>query len=650
MKKTPFILAFFLVVVVAFAQKPTDVLMTIDGKPVYVNEFERVYNKNLDLVKDESQKTIDGYLELFIDYKLKVAEAYSQKLDENKVYKRDFTKYRDQLARNYVNETRLLEGVAEEAYTRGKEQINANHILIKVGYEALPQDTLKAYNKIKSIRKRALAGEDFVELAKENSEEPGANERGGDLGYFTVFSMVYPFETMAYNTPVGEISEIVRTSFGYHIIKVNDRRTREQPVVVSHIMISEKKENPSFDAEERINEIYKMLQQGSDFADLAKQFSDDKNSGKMGGKLKPFAKGQLRSDTFENTAYNLQNPGEMSAPIKTRFGWHVIKLEEKMPETPFEEQKEDLYNKIKKGDRSKVVSTQVKQDIIEKYGIERNEYLDFFENYVSDEVLTSRWKITDTLTGNQNKVLFKIGDKDIYYDAFALYISNRQRFADKKPTKRESIKTMYDEFEGVELKEYLNEQLEIEKPEFGAVVNEYRDGLLIFDVMNKNVWQKSKRDSVGLQRYYEKVASNYKWDERINAEILSGADNAKVKQAMVMLKEGKDAETIKSELNTDGKVNIIISSGLYEKNDTTLPENLDFKSGVSPVLSNGKTFSVVNIMEVLPPSKKLFDEVRGRVMSEYQNELEEDWMNSLRAKYKVDVNEKTIKKLKKRYR
>ena len=648
MRKILFVFCFFVAITSIQAQKPTDVLLTIDGAPVYVNEFERVYNKNLELVKDETQKTVDGYMTLFVDYKLKVAEAYAQDLNEDKDYKKEFEKYRDQLARNYVNETRLFEGIAEEAYARGKEQINANHILIKVGYDALPQDTLKAYNKVKSIREKALSGEDFVALAKANSEEPGASERGGDLGYFTAFSMVYPFESMAYNTPVGEISEIVRTSFGYHVMKINDRREREQPIEVSHIMISEKKNDPSFNSEERINELYKMLKQGSDFADLAKQFSDDKNSGKSGGKLKPFSKGQLRSEAFENTAYKLKEVGEISNPIKTRFGWHVLKLEQQMTESSFEEQKEDLYRKIKKGDRSKVISTQVTQDIIARYGIERTDYLDFFEGYVGDDVTKARWKITDTLKGEINKVIFKIGDKKIFYNEFADYIYHRQRFANKMPTKKDYISSMYKEFEDMELKEYLNEQLEIENPEFGAIISEYRDGLLIFDVMKKNVWQKAKRDTVGLKNYYDQVAANYSWDERINAEILSGGDQAKIKEAKVMLSSGKSAEAIKEALNIEGKVNVIISSGLYEKGDTTLPANLTFKKGISDVLSSGNTFSVVNVKEVLSPTVKEFDEIKGRVMSQYQNEVETLWMDSLRAKYEVSIKNKTLKKLKKR--
>ena len=205
----------FLGATTVFSQNKKEVLMTINGDPVYTNEFKRVYKKNLDLVQDESQKDIDGYLNLFVDYKLKIAEAQAQKLDEESTYKREFSKYRDQLSRNYLFEDKVTEELAKEAYERGKFDIAASHILIRTDYESVPQDTLAAYNKIKSIRERALKGEDFTTLAKTYSEEPGASERAGDLGYFSVFTMVYPFETAAYNTPVGEISDIVRTSFGY---------------------------------------------------------------------------------------------------------------------------------------------------------------------------------------------------------------------------------------------------------------------------------------------------------------------------------------------------------------------------------------------------------------------------------------------------
>ena len=292
----------FLGATTVFAQSKKDELLTIDGSPVYVKEFNRVYKKNLDLVQDESQKDVDGYLELFIDYKLKVAEARAQGLDQDQSYVRELSQYRDQLSRQYLAKDQITDELSKEAYERGKEEINASHILILVDFDAMPQDTLAAYNKLKKIRERALKGEDFTELAKKHSEEPNASVSGGDLGYFSVFQMVYPFETEAYNTKTGEISNIVRTQFGYHLIKVNDRRERAPKIEVSHIMISDKRKERNFDPQERIQEIYKLLEQGESFESLAKQYSDDRGSGNKGGELKPFTRGDLKAPEFEAAA------------------------------------------------------------------------------------------------------------------------------------------------------------------------------------------------------------------------------------------------------------------------------------------------------------------------------------------------------------
>src|SRR5699024_2171615 len=262
------------------AKRKKDILLEIDGQPVYVNEFKRVYFKNLDLVQKESQRDVDGYLDLFVDYKLKIAEAKAQDLDKGKEYLSEFEKYRNQLSRNYLAENRLTSELAEEAYERSKEEIDASHILIDVKYDASPKDTLEAYNKIKSIREEALKGADFATLVKKYSDEPNTAKTEGRLGYFTVFKMVYPFETEAYNTGVGEISEIVRSAFGYHIIKVHDRRKRDPQIEVSHIMVSEKQGAKNFDPEERINEIYAMYKQGRSFENLAKEYSDDLATGR----------------------------------------------------------------------------------------------------------------------------------------------------------------------------------------------------------------------------------------------------------------------------------------------------------------------------------------------------------------------------------
>lgn len=642
-----FLLAFF-VAATAFSQNKKDILLTIDGSPVYDNEFIRVYQKNLDLVQDESQKDIDGYLNLFIDYKLKIAEAKAQHLDDAANYKSEFNQYRDQLSRNYLFEDQITEELAKEAYERGKEEIDASHILITVGFDAMPQDTLIAYKKMKSIHEKAIKGADFDQLARDFSEEPNAKETAGHLGYFTVFSMVYPFETEAYNTEVGKVSNIVRSQFGYHIIKIKDRRKRLPKIIVSHIMISENKGARTFNPEERINEIATMLKQGQSFESLAKEYSDDKSSAVKGGQLIPFTKGELRSPEFENAAYELKNLGDISAPIKTDFGWHIIRLDEVMEEDSFEKQKQSLEKRVSQGDRAKVVTYAVNKRIKDKYNFKAgSDFLPYFNTYVSDTVLSRKWKM-EPIPANENKVLFTIGNHKVMFSDFAQYIEVRQQKSKPYQQKDALLLGFYDEFETGELKEYFKNQLEKENDNYAAILNEYRDGLLIFDVMEHNIWQKAKNDTLGLQAYFVKNQQNYKWKQRIDAEVFSATSQITAQRVQKMLEDGKAAQEIKIELNPQGEVNVILSQGAFEVGESNLPENLEIKKGISKIYPSNGSFTVVNVKEILPPGLKSLDDVKGKVISSYQNELETQWMDSLRSKYTVEVNKKTLKRVKRK--
>ncbi|MEZ4779183.1 MAG: peptidylprolyl isomerase [Flavobacteriaceae bacterium] len=636
----------FLLTIGSFAQKTDDVLMTINNKSVYAKEFKRVYKKNLELVQDETQKSVDGYLDLFIEYKLKVAEAYAQKLNENEAYVYDFGKYEEQLSRNYIYDTKLTDGLIKEAYDRGLEEIEASHILVMCNWDAFAQDTLAAYNKIKALRERALKGEDFNVLAKKNSEEPGSNEREGKLGYFSAFNMVYPFETEAYKTPVGGISNIVRTQFGYHVIKVTDRRLKFPPVTVSHIMISTSKDTNAIKAKERINEIYGLLKQGESFEELAKKYSDDKATGINGGMMKPFTKGQLKAPPFEDAAYALKTNGEISKPVQTRFGWHIIRLE-KINEIPsFEESKVDLEARIKDSERLKIVTSAVNDKIKKKYGFEGYEYLPFFEKFVNDSILKRNWKLTP-LSKQQNKPLFKIGDQTYFYNELANYLFERQTKIRPFKQKRSLIQSLYDEFETDKVKAYFKRKLEEENEEYAGVIQEYRDGLLIFEVMAENVWNKAKIDTLGLQEFYNQNKENYKTNQQINGAIFSSSQKEILSQVSNLLVSGKNPEEIKKELNTTDKIQVLVTEGFFDLDSNQLPSNFEPKEGISKIYETGSSFSLVKVNFVAPPRVRELDEVKGRVISDFQNKIEKEWVQSLKTKYTVEVNQKTLKKLKK---
>jgi len=642
-----FLLA-FLVTATAFSQNKKDILLSIDDHPVYANEFIRVYQKNLDLVQDESQKDIDGYLDLFIDYKLKITAAKAQDLDKAAAYKSEFNQYRDQLSRNYLFEDQITEDLAKEAYERGKEEIDAAHILVLVSSDAMPQDTLTAFKKIKSIHEKAMAGADFDQLARDFSEEPNAKETAGRLGYFTVFGMVYPFETEAYNTEIGKVSDIVRSQFGYHILHIKDRRARLPKIIVSHIMISDNKGARTFDPKERINEIATMLKQGESFESLAQEHSDDKSSAVKGGELIPFTKGELRSPEFEDAAYELKNIGDISDPIKSDFGWHIIRLDEVLAEDSFEKQKPSLEKRVAQGDRAKMVTYTVNKKIKDKYGFKAGaDFMPYFDSYVSDTVLSRKWKM-EPIPASENKILFTIGNKKVMFSDFAEYIGERQKKSRPYQQKEMLLLGFYDEFETEELKEYFKNQLEIENEDYAAILNEYRDGLLIFDVMEHNIWQKAKTDSVGLQSYFLKNQNNYTWKQRLDADLFSATSQITAQRVQKMLEDGKTAEEIKIELNPNGVVNVILSQGAFEVGESELPTDLEIKTGVSKIYPSNGSFIVVNVREILPPGVKSLEEVKGKVISSYQNELEMQWMNSLHSKYNVEVNKKTLKRVKRK--
>lgn len=629
-----------------WAQKKKDILLTIDGAPVYASEFKRVYSKNLELVQDDSQKSVDGYLDLFIDYKLKVAEAYKQKLNETPEYKREFKKYEDQLSRGYLYEDNLSEELVKEAYERGLEEVEASHILVRSSYNDLPKDTLKAYNKIKEAQVKARKGEDFSALVKEYSEEPGAAERGGALGYFSSFKMVYDFETAAFNTPVGEISDIVRTQFGYHIIKVTNRRKRAPQISVSHIMIIEKKENPTFNAEERINDLYAKIQQGESFASLAKQFSDDKGSAKKDGELRAFTKGDLRSPEFENEAYSLQNPGDVSKPVKSEFGWHIIKLNKRFPIPSFEDEKESLLKQIEKSERSKLIDDAVNNKIKTKYSFKKGvDFMPYFMEKVSDSILKKDWHYAP-IPSSENKKLFTIGETSYTFDDFAKYLETQQKGMRALSSKRAMLNDAYQAFEDTTIKDYFRKNLEKENEKYGATINEYRDGLLIFDVMNENIWGKAKKDTIALKSYYDTHKDSYKTGERIKGVIVSAPEKALAEEAKKLMSQGITSEVIKEKLNKD-KVNVIISEGLFELDDRALPAGFNPREGVSEIFEKDASFIVVSTVEIVPPGIKTFDETKGRVISDYQNYLEKTWMQELHNNHNVEVNKKTLKKVKK---
>ncbi len=625
-----------------------EVLFTIDDKPYYTDEFIRVYNKNLDLVKDESQKDLTQYLELYIGYKLKVNKAFKLGLQNGAQYQNELKSYRTQLSKNYLMDSKVTQELLDEGYSRLQKEINASHILLMVDENASPEDTLAAYHKIMAIRDRIVkGGEDFGTVAMETSQDPSAKENKGNLGYFTAFRMVYAFENGAYATPLGQVSMPVRSRFGYHIIKVNAIRNNRGEVSVSHIMILKPKEGEDpAKAKTTIDEIYQKLQQGEKFEELAKQFSEDKSSSTKGGLLNKFASGQLSSEEFENQAFALTSDNPLSKPFETVYGWHIVKLNEKFPLRSKDEMKVELESKIARDDRSKKISEALAVKLRKKLPTKKEAklYKEIVKS-LNDSYYKGEWKVPTDLKKFDAK-LFTVGTKEIKGGQFLDYLYSQQKNNGGIKPLSKLADVMFDRFSDEQRAVYNNENLENEYPEFAAVMNEYRDGLLLFDLMEKEIWQRAKTDTTGLKQFYEENKQKYVWKTRYDAEVYSSTKPDVMKKVIGLLKKGADAKTIKDKFNSEQELKVMMYDGIYEEGADALPKNVTPESKITDVSQKGEYYYVAKIRKVLPAGIKTLEECKGRVTNEYQQYLEHNWIANLKSEFQIKVNNDVFERVK----
>jgi peptidyl-prolyl cis-trans isomerase SurA len=632
----------------AFSQNGTEpVVLTVGDSKVTRSEFEAVYKKNNKETSGNTQKALEEYMELYINFRMKVKEAEEAKLDTGKAFRDELAGYRKQLSQPYLVDKEVSDKLLKEAYDRQKTDIRAAHILIKCDQNALPKDTLAAFNKALDVRKKVVAGEKFDELAKKYSDDPSAKDNGGDLGFFTSMQMVYPFENAAYNTPVGQVSSPVRTKYGYHILKVNDKRDAQGQILAAHIMVKVSKDAKPEDtiaARTKINEIYQKLLSGGDFKDLAKQYSDDKQSATKGGELPWFGTGRMVPE-FERSAFSLKNNNDFSAPIRTSYGWHIIKRLDRKGIPSFEEQKNDLKQKVSKDSRSQLSKESIIARIKKDYGFSEDlKKRDEFASVVDTNVFKGLWKMEASKNLKAN--LFKIGDKQYTQADFSTYISKHQA---KRTATDMSVylSGLYKQFVDESCISYEDTKLEGKYPEFRNLMREYRDGILLFDLTDKKVWSKAVKDTVGLKVYYEANKNNYMWEERLDATIYTCKDAEIAKKVREMLaKQGKSGkpsdDEIKAELNKDSQLNLKVEAGKFIKGENDVLENVKWEPGLSADIAFNGQIAIVNVRGKVAPAPKTLNEAKGLVTADYQTYLEKEWIDSLRKKYPFQVNKDVL--------
>ncbi len=622
-----------------FAQSE-ETLLTINDKDISKEEFERIYEKNKTNLTTGEVTSIEDYLELFINFKLKVFEAQELGYDTLSSFIKEFDGYKKQLARPYLLDNQANEMVIQEAYERMQYEVRASHILIELDAGAEPKDTLVAYNKAIKIRKRILFGEQFEVVAKGSSDDPSVKNNGGDLGYFTAFQMIYPFESAVFNLNIGEISLPVRTRFGYHIIKVTDKRKARGEVKVAHIMLTVPRgstEEIELQKKELVNNIYHRIKEGEDFTDLAKTYSEDRGSARNGGELPWFGTGRMVKE-FEDASFSLEYKGDISKPVKTGFGWHIIKLIDKKDIPSFDEAKAEIKRKVGNDKRSDIARKALINKLKKEYKFYEKQCnvpvtYDSTENVynIRQEYLKSNHRIDDTLIAFLDKV-FTPED----FLNYSKKVRNYQNF------NAYQYNLLYKEF--VEEKILAAEESVLEKkyPEYKYLLKEYHDGMLLFEITDDVVWSKAVNDSLGLKKYYKENLNNYLWDERWEGSIYKCANTSVYKSVNKIVNKKSFGKKIKNQdLLNQFNDDLEIETGIFKKGDNLIIDKkvwgVDSEESYPLIIIKGK---------VKEPKPKLFIEAKGAVISDYQDFLEKEWIKKLREKYNINVNQQVLSTIK----
>ena len=572
--------------VMGFAQEDK-VLMTINGEPVMLSEFLYIYEKNNQETSLE-KKSKEEYLDLFINFKLKVTEAIAQGVDTTEAFKKELAGYRAQATPKYMQDNEAVDSLVELSYKRQANVRRAAHIAIQCPANADSVAEAEALAKINLARERVTTGvekkvkkgrkwitvrepEAFANVAREMTEDPAGKENGGELGWIQVFRYVYPFEEAVYNTPVGGVTEVFRSPYGFHIALVEEERAFEE-VHAAHIMKMTPRggEATAGQAKKDIDSLYQVVLAGADFAEVASANSDDKGSAMRGGDLGWFGRGMM-VQPFEDITFGMQ-PGEMSEPFATRFGWHFVKLYEKRGIQPLDSVRNQLL-------------MQVKRD-----------------------------------------VRYQEADKSFIKKTRAEY-------------------NLPAEMSDEEVKAYADAHLEEKHADLRNLVREYHDGILLFDVSLREVWDKANKDTEGLAAYFKAHKKAYTWDEpRYKGYMIYAKNEAAAKAAKQIIKSA-NADSIMSyidqRINVDSVQYVKVEQGLWTAGKNAAVDKYGFKNKTAEYTASEEFPVVVPVGKVLKAPQEYTD-VRSQVTTDYQDYLEEQWIATLREKYPVVVNEEVL--------
>ena len=615
------------------------VIMRVNNKDIHKSEFEYIYNKNSQQQID--QKSLDEYVTLFKNYKLKVAEAEALGIDTTSAFKNELAGYRDELAKPYLIDTSVDEQLAREAYERMKEDVEVSHILVGLNART-PEDRAAARQKADSILGRIRAGEDFGALAEKYSED-GSRQNKGYLGFVRGGRTVYPFEKAAFALQPGEVSDVVETQFGYHLIKVHSRRPNPGEFLFAHIMVlvpRNASDEVKAQKESEIRAIYEELKAGADFATLAKERSEDTGSAVRGGELPWVSSGQFVKE-FEDAGFALTNKGDITEPVLSPYGWHIIKLLDKRGIKPFEQMRSEIARMMSRDERGSMARTAMVTKLKDEYGFS----LDETQKEKLMKLARELGKVDSSYIAaihNDQSTLFSFEGHTCTVADFAGFLPKGRSVTINVA---DYVSAMIGFMVDKEILDYEKGRLEEKYPDFRNLMNEYRDGILLFEVSNREVWEKASLDTEGLQKYFKKNRKKYKWDKpHYKGFLIQCSDDATAQAVKKRLKK-LDADSVvvvlAREFNTDSLTHVKVERGLFVEGENAMIDQLVFKG--APAKVDEKLPVAFVWGKLLKKYPEAYTDVRGQVTADYQNYLEKVWVENLNKKFPVEINEDVLK-------
>jgi len=628
------------------AQSTDPVLFTVKNNPVYLSEFRQIYAKTNQQKADFSEASLREYLDLYVKFKLKVQKARDMHLDTVEAFKSELDGYRRQLAATYLVDKEVTDKLIHEAYEHMKQDADISHIFIACDKNAKAADTLIAYNRVMNLLKMIQNGAAFEQVARDSSEDKSAKENSGNLGYVTAMlpDGYYNLEKAIYSAKPSEILNPVRTNAGYHIVRVHAFRPARGEMEVSQILLRKgSSEEENVRKRLRADSIYTALKAGAKWDDICAQMSEDQMSAGKGGYIGFFGINRYQR-AFEDAAFALKNDGDISGPVETAIGYHLIKRISHRGVGSFDEFRRPLTERVKRDSRSEVA----KQSMITRIQKDGNfkEYPDVLAQWTAQQVdsvfLTFKWKPDPA---KPQTPLQRYGDAKAYtvadFEEFCARASRDRMRGIGNPVK-EMVDKLYKNWSDEVALQFEESQLDKKYPEFRSLMREYEEGMLLFDAAKQEVWDRANSDSTGLEQYFNQNLSNkYKWDDRARVSIYTlKSDDPQLLLKVREFSAKKSAEDVLKKFNKKENVLTVIEK-TYEKGKNKDLNDV-WKAGSltnAKTDAGTKTANFIKVEEIIPPTAKTLGESRGYAVADYQDYLEKQWVEKLKSEYPVKIED-----------